>query len=54
MYKRHSRVIIAHSAQQIPNFTSKLMTHTKRKEIKEKKKREKGWNDHTRLGVGCT
>jgi len=26
----------------------------KRKEIKEKKKIEKGWNDDTRLGVGRT
>ena len=24
------------------------------KEIKEKKKRKEGWNDHTRLGAGCT
>uniref|UniRef100_A0A7C9DVQ1 Uncharacterized protein n=2 Tax=Opuntia streptacantha TaxID=393608 RepID=A0A7C9DVQ1_OPUST len=28
--QRQTRLIIAHWAQQIPNFTSKLITHTKR------------------------
>jgi len=49
IHKRHARVIIAHSAQQMPNFTSKnLIIHTiiilniHNYEQKEKKEKRRG------------
>ena len=58
-------MITAHAAQEIQNFHPEFDHPHKynprypqlcieRKEKKRTGKEKKGWNDHTRLGAGCT